>query len=963
MQTAALPEYEEQRLEALHSLNLLDTPPEEAFDELARLVRSHFKTEMALIALVDKERVWFKSAIGIEVNEVLRDKSLCAHVILSDELTCIQDSLKDDRFFNDPPQYDGHDVRFYAGIPLSVQGGMHVGCLSVLGIEPREFSRQDYVDLQRFGRAVERLLAQSLYEQDQRFLVSQTMRLNTLLETVADGIVTIDAKGEIESINTAAATVFGYGREELLGVHFNTLMPDLGKGGWSGYEKLILNEDLEESDRTTLELQGRRKDGILFPMDLRIRDMWLDGQRLYTGIIRDITYEKSIQDEIRKGREILETTKDNIPIGITVFDEKGRLIVFNNSFSELLDLPKDLVSRGTSMYRILGHLINRGDLGDWENVRSRSELESLLKSGDKKHYILTKTNHKHIEISTRPMPGGGYVSLYSDLTLRLQYEERLEKALDEANRANEAKSNFLSTISHEIRTPLNGVIGVSQMLSDTDLTPEQAEKVDAILRSGKTLLELINDVLDMNKIESGNLEVENITFDLHDVFHSMESPFVLQAREKGIEFLSTLDETVPSLVVGDPVRLRQIVMNLIGNAIKFTAKGRVVLTVGKIEDKDAREGKLSIQITDTGIGIPVDRQETVFDSFSQADTSVSRKFGGTGLGLSIVRKLTELLGGEVSLSSKEGVGTTFTVSLPITLPTKEQKAKFLKKQQAKNIKISKSLKVLVAEDNEVNAMVTEAFLKDIGATSVIAENGLYAVDKFGEEIFDLVLMDIHMPEMDGIEATKLIRAREDGKNIPIIGLTAEAFNDRHVIFKDAGMDEVLTKPLTKSQLQQVILSYFEQDSNVADAVNADGVKSDKALQEQTEVVEEGIHPLFEATLKQPVGSDQKLDEYVDQLGPDVTLSLISKTPASIRAELDALKAAFEEQDASVIYRSIHTIAGVAASMCCDRLAQQASLMEKQADDLDLIAEMMESFLKTADASIEWWEGAVEKLTQ
>ncbi|MBO6826842.1 MAG: PAS-domain containing protein, partial [Sneathiella sp.] len=727
MEAPDIPDFEEPRLDALYKLEVLDTPPEEGFDRLARMAKAHFGVSICSIALVDLDRIWFKAVEGLDLTELPREGTICARAILSDDILLVPDLLKDPQYQDSPPTFDGKAVRFYAGVPITVDGGFNVGCLNIMDWEPREFTYDDYEVLKDFGMLVAQQFVQRRFEQDSRFLVSQTMRLNTVLETVADGILTIDDEGRIESLNTSAAAIFGYDRFELEGASFHDLMPDLGRGGWSGYLKIRAENKHRDKDGTSVEIKGRRKTGELFPMDLRVREMFVDGHRLYTGIIRDITQEKANRDEVERGRQILETTKENVPVGITVFDDEGRLVIKNSRFTNLLDLPERLTKIGISATDIVEHLVDRGDFGDLDEDERRKAVDKISNQPLKPQYLSTKPNGRYIEISSRPMPGGGLVSIYSDLTMRLRYEERLEKALQEANRANEAKTNFLSTISHEIRTPLNGVIGVSQMLADSHLDQDQREKVDAILRSGKTLLELINDVLDMNKIESGNIELENILFSLHDTVQSIKQPFMLQSREKGISFNVLMDEDVPETVKSDPVRFRQILMNLLGNALKFTERGSVdlLISTGSIQADGAQS--VTFKIIDTGVGIPKDRQEQVFESFSQADTSIGRQFGGTGLGLSIVKKLVEMLGGSINLVSEVGHGSCFEVSMPFHLPNEEELAEFLSEKENSVGEVKAGLKVLVAEDNDVNAMVTTAFLKKMNCSSVVAEDGLQAL--------------------------------------------------------------------------------------------------------------------------------------------------------------------------------------------------------------------------------------------
>lgn len=384
----------------------------------------------------------------------------------------------------------------------------------------------------------------------------------------------------------------------------------------------------------------------------------------------------------------------------------------------------------------------------------------------------------------------------------------LVAAQKEATSSNMAKSSFLATMSHEIRTPLNGVLGLAQLLLNGDLTKEQKRHVKTILSSGETLLAIISDVLDMSKIEASGIQLENKAFNLKNLISIIATPFQSLIDDKGLTLTVKFDFDSALTVKGDPVRLRQILWNLISNAIKFTEKGSITVRIRKVNAQEVgisetKDMVLNFAVIDTGGGIAPNRLDKIFDPFTQENSSITRKHGGTGLGLAIVKQLTELMGGIIKVESRLNEGTRFDVFIPLNKENNrlvEEAPPILSEHKA-------SLKVIVAEDNDVNATIATAFLKKAGCQVRLAENGWEAVVASRENWADLILMDIHMPEMNGIDATIEIRSVYDKETLPIIGLTADAFVERHEQFEKAGMNSVLTKPFTELQLNEMLDIY------------------------------------------------------------------------------------------------------------------------------------------------------------
>ncbi|WP_053005668.1 ATP-binding protein [Kiloniella spongiae] len=577
-------------------------------------------------------------------------------------------------------------------------------------------------------------------------------------------------------------------------------------------------------------------------LDIRLQDTSNDeiGQLGYSfNAMLDQIQESlaSLQKEIVTRRELSERLDKNnynllraqrvAQMGHWFWDLTTGYEEWSENLANIYGLPDD-VSPGYDTFIACVHPDDRERV---EKIQSKNlkkgtkfslSYRVVHRNGDI-HY-LTSYNDLNCDASGKVIQVTGLVQDITDLKLveeRLERSKRevdelnrnletkiqqrtkaLEKARDTAETANSAKSDFLATMSHEIRTPLNGMIGMAQLLKNTPLNTDQELKISTLISSSQALLEIINDVLDMSKIESGALELENRIFDIAKMLAPLDATFSSLADEKKLKFITDIDLQDHKLIYSDQTRFRQILNNLLSNAFKFTKEGQIKLLISLTNVNDTTE--LSILVEDTGVGIAEDRLDSIFDAFTQADNTITRKFGGTGLGLSITNSLISLLKGNIRVTSKLGVGTSFWIELPITLPTQDEidvYHKHLSRPQQTDIG---KLSILLAEDNQVNAMIAKAFLTKFGHDTIQAENGKKAVDLFAQNDIDLILMDVHMPIMNGIIATEQIRATDKGTNVPIIGLTAEAFTDRHEIFRQAGMNDVLTKPFIEEQLKEII---------------------------------------------------------------------------------------------------------------------------------------------------------------
>ena len=406
----------------------------------------------------------------------------------------------------------------------------------------------------------------------------------------------------------------------------------------------------------------------------------------------------------------------------------------------------------------------------------------------------------------------GIVVTALDITAQKRAEHQLREAKDLAERMTQAKSNFLATMSHELRTPLNGILGMAQVLMNKNPSAEQHEYIEAIEQSGKNLLILINDVLDFSKLEAGQVEIHSEQFSPKLLIKEITNVMQHVIQGKPVELKTEFDSNIPDYVLGDEVRLRQILMNLVGNAIKFTLQGHVKITLNLVSLVDDI-AKIEFSIKDSGIGIPTDKLSTIFDRFTQVESEYSRRFEGSGLGLAIVKNLVEMMGGTISVDSEFGKGSTFTCILPFVKveqdPAKSSTniANAAKQLQSFDKTTQFNHYILVVEDNAINQTVMRAMLTNLGCKVDVASNGKEALKQYEEHEYDLIFMDIGLPDMDGLQVTKAlldVKKKLKRKNIPIIALTAHVMEDDRKNCLKVGMTDMLTKPIVHAQLVELL---------------------------------------------------------------------------------------------------------------------------------------------------------------
>jgi signal transduction histidine kinase/CheY-like chemotaxis protein len=501
-----------------------------------------------------------------------------------------------------------------------------------------------------------------------------------------------------------------------------------------------------------------------------------------------------------------------LPEGLVFLDSEGRYVLWNERYAEIYHRSADLFREGVRLVDTLKVGVARGDYPEAIGREEEwlADRMALLGNPGQRHEQRL-ADGRWVMIEERRTSEGGTIGLRVDITEMKEQAAALTMALHRAEAASRAKSEFLANMSHEIRTPLNGVLGLAEVLARSDLDVRQRDLLKTIVNSAATLDGILGDLLDFSRLEAGRLTVSETAFDLAELIEAAASPYRSAAASKGLDFELALDETTRRRVVGDPTRLRQILTNLLSNAVKFTGNGRVGLSVAK----SARGDRYYFEVRDSGIGFEADQAERLFSRFEQADGSITRQFGGSGLGLSISRQLAELMGGQVSAAGKPGRGAVFTLMLPLPMAREAPAAVGAALERP-----AQPPRVLVVDDNETNRKVAELILAAIDAEVICVEDGQAAVDAVESSNFDVVLMDLQMPVMDGLSATRAIRAREAKEGLPrlpIVVLSANVMREHVEASNAAGADDHIGKPVRAETLIAAVLQAVEGERKAAAA--------------------------------------------------------------------------------------------------------------------------------------------------
>jgi PAS domain S-box-containing protein len=839
-------------------------------------------------------------------------------------------SIKDLRLH---PVYKNKGLESYIGTPIFVNNEIY----GTLNFSSPEKTRQgfnqnekEYIELmaKAIGNEIEKdIYRQELqnrtkkFEESNKELAKVYHENKTIVEVVPEMILRISRKGLIKEIisSDSSNSVFLRDFEQHLGKKIDTIFCDRTISEkfacqTEGLDSFSLDASIDFSDR---------------PEHFSLEFIHLNNNECLV-FIANITARKNRERDIRRLSLVASKTHNSISIA----DKFGKIIWVNESFTELT---------GYSLDEIIGKKpgsMLQGKDTNMDTVYKISQLLSKNKSVDVEILNYHKSGKQYwIALTINPVFDDdgeieNFISIQTDITQQKKVQEELTIAKVKAEESQKAKEKFLANMSHEIRTPMNAILGMANMLKKTSLNEKQSKFVDLINRSGANLLVIINDILDLSKIEAGEVELNNTYFRLISVINEVIEVSRYKSEEKGIILNSVLEGDLEDIVVnGDRTRLFQILMNLVGNAIKFTDVGWINLSINK-GIQEGNNVELHFRIEDTGIGIQKDQMDNIFLSFQQVSDSIEKKKGGTGLGLAIVKKLVELQGGNVFVESEFGKGSIFGFNLSFSIGNEDDVEETVKFEVIQTKNTLKGKKILLAEDMVFNKMVIENLAIEWGCQLDWVDNGQKVLRKLDKETYDLILMDIQMPVMGGEEATRLIRSKikENYQNIPIIALTAHAIKGVEEQYKEAGMNDYISKPFNEYELLRKICSLLNIEVQV--------IKEDQINDQDEKEINLGYDL---SSVKSMAGGNK---DFVSKM----IITFINQTNSSFNDIRSAIKA----QNYDSVYKNFHKIKPSFELLGITKLFQQILEIEQaiKANNFDYVDKSVEPFIVKTNKVIE-----------
>ena len=827
MRIALLPNNESERLAALARYDILDTVPEPAFDELTRLAAQICEAPIALITLIDAQRQWCKSSLGFPDREISRDVSFCAHAILQSDVFIVEDASHDERFSGNRLVKKPLEIRFYAAMPLTTPDGFNLGTLCLMDRAPRLLPAAKQETLRILGRQVmtQLELRRHLIELARRveghkrtedaLRTSETF-YHTLVETLPQNIIRKDREGRFTFANQRFCALLNRSFAEIMGkTDFDFFPKHLAEK----YHRDDLRVIETRQNLDTVEVNQTPEGQKLFVHVIKTPLYDSAGKVVgIQGIFWDVTERVKIEQDLAYERDLLRELLDNIPDNIYFKDTESRFVKVGKALARKFRLKDPAHAIGSTDF----------DFFTMEHAQAAYDDEQrIIRTGQP---IIGKTEKETWQdgretwVLTTKMPFRnkdgiviGTFGISKDVTRLVLAERELAQARDVALESARLKSEFLANMSHEIRTPMNAITGMTGLLRDTPLTDEQREFVETIRTSTDALLTIINDILDFSKIEAGKLLFENIDFNLREAVEGSVELMAPRAQGKGLELINWIEEDLPVLVRGDPGRFRQVLINLIGNAVKFTEHGEVVVRMRK-EKETATHATIQVSVTDTGIGISPKASPFIFQAFTQADGSTTRKYGGTGLGLAISKQLVELMCGQIGFESTPGKGSRFW----FTLPLEKQSADASERRWFADTSLA-GRRVLIVDDNATSREILQHQVTGWKMAGSSAESGPEALALLRREAtsgkpYELVLLDMQMPEMDGVTIAQTIKSDPLLAATRLVLLTFIGHRLDHSALQENGIAASLVKPVKQSRLFDCLIDVLgEPTANAASA--------------------------------------------------------------------------------------------------------------------------------------------------
>ena len=806
-----LPPNEQDRLQKLKSLRILNTEPEAIFDGITSLASHLCQCPIVFLSLIDANQQWFKSRIGFTNTSTPRDIAFCAETILGSSPLVIPDITHEPRYATHPLVQGAPYARFYAGAPIITKDNFAIGSLCVLHTQPHTLTPQQLSALEMLAeqaaRHIEMRSELSLFQAKVNALGESERRFRTIADASPMLLWIADEAGNRTFFNQAWCEFTGLSREDSIADHWmKSIHPD---------DREVYNKKWEDTAQQNVRFQQefrlRHCSGTYRWVLEQAMPMFSSSGRLegYVSSCVDLSSRMTDELQYQNNEARFRAISEAAPLGIFVTDSDGNYIYTNIQFQKITGQSAEQ-SFGSGWQKALADEDRERVASSWYSATRHAKPFEEVYRFRKPDGDIAWASVKAAAINSTDTVSG-WVGTVEDITARLKADTELVEAKQSAEAAMHAKSQFLANMSHEIRTPLTAIIGFTEALrDDRQHPPDEMHCIDVILNNGRHLLDIINGILDLSKIDAGALAIERTSFNLVEMVEEVRMMFAPRIAEKAVSFSVKYDWPLPEEITTDPLRLKQVLINLLGNAIKFTDKGWIELTVSY----NTTQKRLVFIIADSGIGIEPEQLDKLFKPFSQANESITRQFGGTGLGLNISAHLVHALGGTIEVSSEPGRGSSFTFcitpefdSAPQFITEIPEETPSLNRPPANQVQLTG--RVLFADDALDNRRLVDHLLRKAGIETVLVEDGQQAIEAALSDEFDLILLDVQMPNVDGLVAARTLR--QSGLRTPIVSLSAGAMTSDVLKAIDAGCSMHLAKPFSKESFFEMLQRFLQKN--------------------------------------------------------------------------------------------------------------------------------------------------------